>query len=713
LWVETRPLVASLQKPSLGKHRSRVLNLVLVPSLFYFAAFAVLTWPALQLFSSHILGDQGDALQNYWNIWWVDKAITQLHSSPWHTSYLHYPYGTTLLGQTLNPFNGFMGVVLLRFLSLTQTYNVVVTFSYVIAGLTTFWLVYHLTGSYLASIAGGYVYSFSNYHVVHTQGHLQLVSLEWIPLFILFFWMLITRPSVGAAVGAAVSLLLVLLCDYYYCFYCVMAGALLLGWRILESKRLSRTAIRNGLLPAAVFIVLAAVLTGPLVVALLVSNHNDPFLGSHDPNSYSLDLLAPFTPDHWWRFVSWMPSTWVDQANIEQVTYIGLAMTATLVYAMVKRRNIPQAHVGAWVVVALIFFLLSLGPALHVAGQTKALPTPLPYTLLGDIFPPLSMGGVPSRMIVMTTLSLAVIFGAGLSVLLRSRRGRWIAAPILLALVCIEYLPGNLPESRMTTPGYIQALLSLHDHAPIVNMVDGPGMSSLGLYYQTLIDRPMAFGYISRTPTSVDRKDSLLDARIVETRTDILYRKYGFRYLVVPVTASFPFERTVYQDANARIYQLGFESRRVHVESISHFVWGADFMHDVLPSSVIGQTFTASRDGLRGVGFVLSKNSQSPTGPLVFHLRDASRLRAGPDLVTKSVPAPDLADGYLRVFTFAPFPHSRGHRYYAYLDAPHGTPLESMWVWQTGASTYRGGALLINHKPLSGSLVMQVFYTKT
>jgi hypothetical protein len=688
------------------------IEIILIPGLFYFAIFGVLTWPALQLFSSHILGDQGDALQNYWNIWWIDKAVTQLHTSPWHTSYLHYPYGTTLLGQTLNPFNGFMGVFLLRFLSLTETYNVVVALSYVVAGVATFRLVYHLTRSYFASLAAGYLYAFSNYHVVHTQGHLQLVSLEWIPLFILFFWVLITRLSVGAAVGAAVSLFLVLLCDYYYCFYCVMAGALLLGWRIVESRRLSRTAIRAGVLPAAVFTLLATALTGPLVLALLVSNHNDPFLGNHDPNSYSLDLLAPFTPDHWWRFISWMPSTWTDQANIEQVTYIGLAVTAMLVYAMVKRRNIPQAHVGAWVVVALVFFLLSLGPTLHVAGQVKPAPIQLPYALLGDVFPPLSMGGVPSRMIVMTMLSVAVLFGAGLTVLARSWRGRWIATPILLAVACIEYAPGALPESQMTTPGYIQALLSFHDRAPILNMVDGPGMSSLGLYYQTLTDRPMAFGYISRTPTSVDRQDSMLNARAVEMRTDILYRKYGFRYLVVPATASFPFEPTVYRDSSARIYHLGAESRRVQVEAISRFDLGLDFMHDILPGAIVGQTFTASRNGLRGVGFILSKNYQSPTGPLVFHLQDGSQPGTGPDLVTKTVAASALADGYLKVFTFAPFPHSRGHRYYAYLEAPHGTPMQSMWVWGTGSTTYHGGTLMINHQHVPGTLVMQLFYNQ-
>jgi hypothetical protein len=682
-------------------------HMVLIPSLIYFASFCVLTWPAIQLFSTHILGDEGDGLQNMWNIWWVNKSITQLHTLPWYTSYLHYPYGTTLLGHAMSPLDGFMGIALLRFLSLVQTYNVVVIFSYVVAGLTTFWLAFYFTRSYPASIIAGYLFSFSNYHVVHTQGHLNLVSLEWIPLFVFLYWMLLNRPSVAVAIGASICLLLVLLCDYYYYLYCVMAGALLLGWRAYEMRRTPRATIKPALLPAAVFVSLTAVLTGPLTIAALISNYNDPFIGNHDPSSFSLDLLSPFTPDLWWRFKSWMPSTWIDGANIEQVAYVGFAVTVMLVYVILKRRRVRQAHVELWAVVALVFWLLSLGPTLHIAGQVKVLPIPLPYTLFGDIFPPLSVGGVPSRMIVMTTLSLAVIFGTGLTILARSWRGRRIAIPLFLALVVIEYLPGGLPESQMATPGHIQALLSLHDRDPVVDMVDGPFLS---LYYQTLTDRPIAFGYLSRIPTSVNAKDNLLTDRVMEMRTDILYKQYGFRYLMVPAATSFPFEPVVYQDANVRVQRLGSESRRVRVETIVPFVSADDSLRELLPNSIVGQTFTAAYDGLRGVGFVLSRNNQTPTGSLVFHLQDASQSGRGRDLATTAVSSSALADGYLKVFTFPPIRRSHGHKYYAYLEASGGTPAQSMWVWGTASTAYHGGTLMLNHKPALGNLITQLFY---
>ncbi len=102
-----------------------IVNIVkhgVIPVLFYFLSFCLLTYPLIRNFNTHFFTDAGDGLQNVWNIWWINTAITQpgIHPSIWHTGMLHWPFGTTLYGQTLNPFNGLAAVALLRFLSLTQ-----------------------------------------------------------------------------------------------------------------------------------------------------------------------------------------------------------------------------------------------------------------------------------------------------------------------------------------------------------------------------------------------------------------------------------------------------------------------------------------------------------------------------------------------------------------------------------------------------------------
>lgn len=71
----------------------------------YFTTFCLYTWPWMAHPQSEFFTDTGDGHQSVWNMWRVNHALTVLHQSPWHTNLLHYPYGTTLLGQTMSPFN--------------------------------------------------------------------------------------------------------------------------------------------------------------------------------------------------------------------------------------------------------------------------------------------------------------------------------------------------------------------------------------------------------------------------------------------------------------------------------------------------------------------------------------------------------------------------------------------------------------------------------
>jgi hypothetical protein len=209
----------------------------LFPLCFYFFFFVLFTYPLIFSFSSHFFADTGDGLQNVWNIWWINKAVTQLHQSPWWTNWLHYPYGTTLVAHTLNPINGFLSLLLLKFFTLVQAHNIIVIIAFVISGLTAFFLVFHLTNSYWPGIFGGFIFTFSNYHFTHAEGHLNLITLQWLPLFLLFWLLLLTKPTIGNGVFAAITLALVLLSDYYYFVYALLAAFALFIWQAFKQQQ--------------------------------------------------------------------------------------------------------------------------------------------------------------------------------------------------------------------------------------------------------------------------------------------------------------------------------------------------------------------------------------------------------------------------------------------------------------------------------------------
>ncbi len=527
------------------------------PLLFYFLCFAILTYPMLLYFSTHFFADKGDGMQNVWNLWWVNKAVTQLHQTPWYTAYLHYPTGISLLGSTLNPFNGFAGILLLKCMSLTETYNSIVVFSFVMGGLTAFWLAYYVTRSYWCSLLAGYIFTFSNYHFAHAEGHLQLVSLEWLPLFVLCWSVLLIKPGIPIALASATTLCLVLLCDYYYFFYCVLIGCLMVVWYVLKEKEFFFLR-RPYRVPLAVFMLVLCVTAGPLVMSLLLLNVRDQLTGVHSSIKGSLDLLAPVIPGGHWRFAQLTQAYWSKlTVNIQESSvHVGVSVIILVGYAWSRRAKATIPSLGLWFLILIFFAVMSLGPVLHIWGREIPFVI-LPYTLFETFFPPLKLSGVPVRMMVMVVLSAALIAGIGFKLLLQEPMKKRCWALLLMGLLLFEYLPKNIPVSQILTPGYVAFLQQLPGKSPVLDSVSKP---CLALYYQTIHEKPMAFGYVARVPQSVREQERSLKRLVSKGDYYTLQAGYGFQYLVAGVDQEFaaasPSLKMLYGDMEANVYEI-------------------------------------------------------------------------------------------------------------------------------------------------------------
>jgi len=98
----------------------------------------------------------------------------------------------------------------------------------------------------------------------------------------------------------------------------------------------------------------------------------------------------------------------------------------------------------------------------------------------------------------------------------------------------------------------------LPDAKGIVDTTASPG---LALYYQTIHEKPMAFGYLSRIPGSVNAKDQELSQVISDKQYSLLLRDYDIRYLVTDadtdVLAEYPVAKVLYYDTKVKLYDLG------------------------------------------------------------------------------------------------------------------------------------------------------------
>jgi hypothetical protein len=147
----------------------------------------------------------------------------------------------------------------------------------------------------------------------------------------------------------------------------------------------------------------------------------------------------------------------------------------------------------------LVFFLvLAFGPTPQIAG--KAIlgdRSVLPYAWLETLIPPLAISGVPVRMMVMVMLSAAILAGFGFSLLLSGSAGRQRVAVAMASLLAIEYWPTPLPNLSVPVPKYVDIVRDLPGRDGVIDTVAAP---SVAMFYQTLHQKPLAFGYLAREP---------------------------------------------------------------------------------------------------------------------------------------------------------------------------------------------------------------------
>ncbi|HKB14828.1 MAG TPA: hypothetical protein VKF62_02130, partial [Planctomycetota bacterium] len=220
-----------------------------------------------------------------------------------------------------------------------------------------------------------------------------------------------------------------------------------------------------------------------------------------------------------------------------------------------RRRALPLAGQGAWWTIAILAFVLALGPDLRVAG-TPLVRGVLPYAGLEAIVPPLRLGGTPIRWIVLAQLCASLIGAAALLDLWR-RAGKWrIAGSGLVVLLAFEVLPRPLPRTPPEFPAYVRVLRTLPDDGAVLDLHAGPGRA---LYHQTGHGRPLAFGYLSRLPASVVARTRGIAQALEHGDLESLCRTFAVRYLVVDAGAKdriAPVADVLYADGEAAIGRL-------------------------------------------------------------------------------------------------------------------------------------------------------------
>lgn len=503
-------------------------RLHLVVLLVYLALAVLLTWPTAAHVATHLSGDGGDDPAIAWNLWWVPHALLTLQSTPLHTDFMFYPIGINLAFYTLTTLNALTALPLTLTLGVVTASNLHIWFTMTAGGYGAFLLARQLGNRAGPAAFAGVVYAFASSQLFYLSlGQFNIASSHWLPYVVLF----VIRArrdmrSPRAPLLAALFLVIQAWAEMTYASFAlifVVLYALYAAVAAVCSRRSTHGRGGVGKPPHVALVgwslALLVFLLGiaPLLTAMLpdMRAEGDFWVeGTGFAEWFSADLLGFLVPTMRHPLLGgWVEATGILAFDKGQHIYLGATLLALAAIGFVRGQPAPKMRAW-WLLSALVFAWLALGPTVHVNGADTGLPGPFAGL---QALPFFKGNRYPSRYSVLLVLSLAMLAAPGVAAVTRRAAGcwpraravRWLPAT-LVALFLLEHLAVPLPQSDMRVPAVYEVLatetsgtlldipFAWRNGFRITGPLD-PGFM-FGQFYQTVHGRRLLQGNTSRNP---------------------------------------------------------------------------------------------------------------------------------------------------------------------------------------------------------------------
>ncbi len=271
-------------------------NEILTFSFFILLSLLV-THPMIFKMKSHIYGYPGDPLGSVWRIWWY-KFSWGHHISSRFITVIAHPFGVDLSQEISSiPFN-----YLVFFITLLSneifTYNFILLLSFLLAAITMYFLVYHLTRNKGASTVAGVLYAFCPWHFAHAGQHLSLASIQWLPLYALFLFKLFNKRTYKNAFLCALGFSLVFLTDFSYVFLISVLTAAFILWGLWFSlgpnRRFHPTSSKVSLLKTSTVILVTFLIALTMILPFTYSIFKTALTLPKVESMATLGYIKPF-----------------------------------------------------------------------------------------------------------------------------------------------------------------------------------------------------------------------------------------------------------------------------------------------------------------------------------------------------------------------------------------------------------------------------------
>jgi len=480
------------------QHPSRLLLPIFI---FLLVALYILS-PALTSISSVYLGhESGDAYKMARHIWWYKTAL-QDGEDIFGQSLLGYAEGYTLFRLWANPLQFFPMWLLAFFVPLAAAYNLGIILTLVLNGLTMMLLARRWLPpqqEFPAILAGIVFMIFPAMQGHLAAGHAGLLAQWPAPLFILLLFDYADSGGTRRFFGAVSCFLLAALGHSLQILYLLAPLTML----FLLARLYKRDYVGAARL-------IAVAMAGCLALLIFLS----PVLGEafqrttselgagHVRDSVDVaSALSPAKGNPFWRQLGAQSTDSASAIPADGAGYIGILGGLLALTGILWRREARW-----WLLVALVAWVLALGPVLKVGDQAVSAfiagyeaVVPLPYALVMNL-PLFELARTPERFMLLFALMFAVLVGFGAAVFWSSRfvqrRQRYVQAALAIALALLLIEDYRLFSAFPTVPAEIpQAIYALSERRDIRAIYNAPYDNSLAakeaMLLQTAHGKPL------------------------------------------------------------------------------------------------------------------------------------------------------------------------------------------------------------------------------
>jgi hypothetical protein len=398
-------------------------------------------WPLVRYWDRDYIGHGYDPQLFIWSLGWWPHAILN-GENPFVTHAMWPVTGVNLAWVTSVPGLALLAAPVTLLAGPVIAFNVVTILMPALAAWTAFLLCRYLTGSWWASVAGGYLFGFSSYMLGHTLGHLHLTSVFLAPVVALtmlrYVDARIGRRALALQLGLLLGAQMYLSTEVFATLTVALLTSLVATVVVVPG---ARRRLRRAVRPVLGAYLIACIVSAPLLGYALVDFHRGSI---NDPALFPSDLLNLVVPTEATLLNTEGGRALADRflGNVaENGAYLGIPLLVVLCLFARERFRRPGGRL--LLVLLLLGIVAEFGEALHVAGRRVA---PLPWKLASEL--PGLNHALPARFSMYVDLAAAI---AAASWAASSPRPRWLRATLVGAAV-VALVPAFQRDLWRTTP---------------------------------------------------------------------------------------------------------------------------------------------------------------------------------------------------------------------------------------------------------------------